>query len=433
MVRSHPSHTVFRAPRRLSLLAIGSAAALGLSGCAGSAGGNPGGGESGGGAGFAYGASQEEVDKAIADLDPITIKYQPPAASEKSVMAPTGTVFKEIVEERSGGKITVDIIWGQAIASYAEVHDALADGRVDMAYTLPSYQPDEFPRVDALGTAMAEVEPSPMMGELVANAVGNELAWQQEELLAEYEDKGLVPLTPFAASGGYYSVCKDPLESAEDWKGKQVRIASSAQSAQVKHLAATPVSMAYPETFEALQRGTVDCTLGQLVPSAEAGLFEVAPNLNFTTTASFSRTAGAYLAGKSFKELPLAYQQIIFDSSGLSAAGGMQSVIGGNAAAIEQAKAAGGSVAAFDEAVQEEIRSYGEELTAKAAEEGLVADDISEQITSATENWEKRFEELGYQDAGRTEDFDEWFDESEDFKKYAEATYSGVPASHRPQ
>lgn len=94
--------------------------------------------------GFEYGASQEEVNEIVEDLEPLTITFQPSAASQNSVMAPAGTVFKEIVEERSNGKITVDIVWGQAIAGYDEVHDALADGRLDVAYTLPVYQPDEW-------------------------------------------------------------------------------------------------------------------------------------------------------------------------------------------------------------------------------------------------------------------------------------------------
>src|SRR5699024_893374 len=183
--------------------------------------------------------------------------------------------------------------------------------------------------VNDLGTVMAALKPSPYQGELVANAVGNELGWNNESVLETYEELGLTPLTPFAASGGYYSVCNSVVDSEDDWDGLQVRIASTAQAAQVKHLGATPVSMEYAETFEALQRGTVDCTLGQLVPSAESGIFEVAPNLGFTTESSFSRSPGAYLAGSSFTDMPLAYQQIIFDSNALAAAGGMQAVIGG--------------------------------------------------------------------------------------------------------
>nr|WP_272902388.1 C4-dicarboxylate ABC transporter substrate-binding protein [Brevibacterium daeguense] len=415
------------------------AAAVGLtfalSSCAGSAGSAGGGGGegSGSGEGFEYGASQEDVNAAVEDLEPITITFQPSAASQNSVMAPAGTVFKEIVEERSNGKITVDIVWGQAIAGYAEVHDALADGRIDVAYTLPVYQPTEFPAINDLGTAMAGLPASPYLGELVANAVGNELGWANQNALDQYEEKGLTPLTPLAASGGYYSVCSKPVESAEDWDGLQVRIASTAQSAQVQHLGGSPVSLEYTETFEALQRGTVDCTLGQLVPSAEAGIFEVAPHLGYTTDSSFSRSPGAYLAGSSFKDMPLAYQQIIFDGNALAASGGMKAVIDGNAAAVAQAKENNGQVAPFADEIQDEISTYSKELTQEAVSNGQIDENIESIISEAGEKWAKEFEELGYTDEGETSEFDEWYDTNTDYMDYARSSYeNGEALSHRP-
>lgn len=220
----------------------------------------------------------------------------------------------------------------------------------------------------------------------------------------------------------------------DDWNGTQVRIASTAQSAQVSELGATPVSMEYAETFEALQRGTVDCTLGQLVPSAEAGIFEVAPHLGYTTDHSFSRAPGAYLAGSSFQDLPLAYQQIIFDSNRFASAGGMQAVIGGNAAAVAQAKEAGGEITAFSDEVQDQIASYAEELTEEAVQNGHIDEDIASLIADYEEQWTAELEELGYTDDGTTADFDEWYDEDTDYMDYAIATYENSAAmDFRPE
>ncbi|WP_410980645.1 hypothetical protein, partial [Bacillus subtilis] len=179
-----------RARRAAMATAAVGVLSLTMSACAGSAGSGGGGGGGEAGEGFAYDAPQEEVDAAIADLDPSTIKFQPSSASPDSVMAPAGTVFKEIVEERSGGKITVELVWGQAIAGYAEVHDALSDGRLDVAYTLPVYDPAQFAAVNDLGTVMAALKPSPFLGELVANAVGNELGWNNQATLDTYEEMG---------------------------------------------------------------------------------------------------------------------------------------------------------------------------------------------------------------------------------------------------
>ena len=69
----------------------------------------------------------------LADLEPVTLSYQPGGSSAESVTAANGLAFKEYVEERSGGKITLETTWGQAIAPYDELVDALNDGRVDIA------------------------------------------------------------------------------------------------------------------------------------------------------------------------------------------------------------------------------------------------------------------------------------------------------------
>ena len=191
--------------------------------------------------------------------------------------------------------------------------------------------------------------------------------------------------------------------------------------------------MEYAETFEALQRGTVDCTLGQLVPSAEGGIFEVAPHVGYMTETSISRSPGALLAGSGFEQLPLGYQQVIFDSYADYYHGQMQTTVGGNAAAVGQAKDANGEILAFDDALQDQVADYSEELTAAALENGLIDEDILATITASEEEWTTRFEELGYTDEGTVADFDEWYDTETDFSGYAKSVYEdGTAQQHRP-
>ncbi|GAA4283051.1 hypothetical protein GCM10022261_05820 [Brevibacterium daeguense] len=418
--------------RTAAPLAAAAALTLALSACAGSAGGGGGGGGAGGGEGYEYGASQEELDQALAELDPVTITYQPSAASEASIQSPSGTVLAEAIEERSGGKITVETVWGQAIAGYGEVHDALADGRVDLAYTLPVYQPTEFPAVNALGDMLAGMSPSPFTGEMVTNAVAADVSWGTPEIVEEYESRGLSPIVPVVASGGYYSVCSEPGMGTEDWDGRQVRIASATQNQLMSHIGASPVSLEYTETFEALQRGTVDCTLAQLVPSAEAGIFEVAPHVGYMTETSYTRAPGALLAGSSFDQLPLAYQQVVFDSFVEYYQGQMMTTIGGNAEGIRQAKEAGGEIEEFPADLQQTIEDFNSAKKEEIVESGVVGEDTITRIEDSAEKWAQQAEELGYEDQGSTEDFDEWYDEETDFTKMSTALFDEVFTAHRP-
>ena len=132
--------------------------------------------------------------------------------------------------------------------------------------------------------------------------------------------------------------------------------AGTAHTAIAEALNASPVSMEYGETFEALQRGTVDCTFVQPQVAGSTGLLEVAPHVaHFADSRMTGSATAAHVAGSAFQELPLAYQQIIFDSNALASSGGMKAVIDGNAAAVQQAKDNGGEVNPFADDIQQEL------------------------------------------------------------------------------
>lgn len=421
------SHVIVR-----SIGGAGAAVALTLSGCAGSV--SSGGSSDGGGEGFEYGAPQEDVNGIIEDFEPVTLTFQPVAASPTSIASPAGTVMKDLVEERSNGKIDIEIVWGQAIAGYDEIPDALSDGRLDLAYTIPTYNPQEFPAVNDLATTTALLPSSPFLGEFLPHAVYNDISWTTDAVLSGYEEKGLVPLTPLIPSAGYFAFCTEPTTAESDWQGKQARIGSVAQSAMMQDLGASPVSMEHTEVYEALQRGAVDCNLGPAAVSAESGLVEVAPNLSYATDTSFPRAAGAFLAGSSFAELPLAYQQIIFDSNALASGGVVRGQTDGAAEVIRQAKEHGGEVVAIDEGAQAVLRETSESLTADAVADGRIDHDIAATLAESVERWTEELEESGFGDQGDTATFDEWYDDSTDFSEFARTVYeSSAAMEHRPE
>ena len=138
---------------------------------------------SAGGEGYEFGAPQEEVDAIIADLDPVTLTFQPYSASPEAVGAAGDLAFIEAVEERSGGKIELEVAWGQAIASHTEVDDALVDGRLDIAVQIPVYSPTEYPLVDAYNKLSHYTNPAPLTGEAATHAQMSEAGWQNDPVL----------------------------------------------------------------------------------------------------------------------------------------------------------------------------------------------------------------------------------------------------------
>ncbi|MGO1878798.1 MAG: TRAP transporter substrate-binding protein [Brevibacterium yomogidense] len=428
--------TTARTHRLSAAVAIAATTGLLISGCAGgagSAGGGGGGGEAGGG--FEFGASQEEVDAAIADLDPVEITYQAGAQSPNSVSAMNGNQFKEYVEERSGGKVTVDVVWGQAIAGYAEIVDALGDGRIDVSYALPIYEPAKFPEFDALTTATAGMPNSPVLGEMIGNAAVMDNAWNSEELLGTYEELGLTPLTPMISTGTYVSVCGEDGTSLDDYQGRQIRVASVAHEAQVQELGGSPVSMEYVEVFEALQRGTVDCTFAQMLPSEETGLLEVAKNVSYTTAENSlsGRSAGANLAGVGYQNLPLAYQQIIFDSQMSGFAASNEVISEGTSRGVQQLLDAGGEITQMEEETDERIGQTNDELLAEIEDSGVIGSDVTGRTDEAIDKWTQVAEELGITEEGDFENMPEWFNADDyDYDAFAEKVFEETALPHRP-
>lgn len=426
----------FRGNRTLPAIAFLAASAMILGGCAGSTGGSSAGaGEGGSGDGFASGASQDEVDSAVADLDPVTLVYQPVAGSPNSIMAPQAEMYKAAIEERSGGKITIDIVWGQAIAGYDEIDDALNDGRLDLAWSNRVYYRDEAPVFNAISDSLSGFPASPVVGEAVYAAVAADIGWNSSALLAEFEDSEITPLIPLVNTGDHYSICAEPGSAPTDWNGRQMRIPGVPHRQAFENLGASPVSLEYTETYEALQRGTVDCTLSAFPAVAEGSMLEVAPHISYPAEDTFpARTSGGEYAGASFSTLPLAYQQIIFDAQVVNFSGITDYVASGGAESIRQAKAAGGEIEPFDAAAEDIVAETNAEVLDSAVESGALDMDIRQRVQESNEKWSTVAEELGYEDGGSLEDLDEWYDPDKfDFRPLAERVYEDVMLPHRPR
>ena len=413
------------------LAAVCTAGAVVLTGCAGSVAGGALSGE-GSGTGYAYGASQDEVLEAIADLPPVTLTYQPSEASPKLKEIESAPQWAQEISERSGGKITIKIVYGQAIAGYGEVFDALGDGRLDLAYTLPAYLPQEFPAAAAVGDLLSEADPSPFVGEMVANAASTEIGWGSQKVLEQYEKKGVYPLNPVSASGSYSSQCNTDGFGIDDYGGRQIRVGARSQVGYVKALGGTPLSLDYTETYEALQRKTIDCTLGQMVPSVEAGLFDVAPYTGYLTDTSAPRAVGAVIAGQRFGTLPLAYRQIIFDSYSGSFQGQMNRSIGANRLGVETIHTQGGKIEPLEKPLQDKLKAFNRELAGTVEEQGLLEEGTEKRFADVLEKWQKKAEELGYADGGDFGTMDEWYDRDTDYVPFGQAVYEEVILPHRP-
>lgn len=416
--------------------AVASAAALTIvvSGCAGGAGGGTSGGDGGSGEGYEHGATPEEIQAVFEDVDPLTITYQPSAQSSEGIDAYRAEAFVENLETLSGGKITVETTYGQGIASYDELPDALVDGRVDVAYMLPIYQPDQFPVFHSWVTGTTLTGTSPLVDELAASAAIGELTWQDENLLSEFRNQGIEPLNPFNSAGAIVGLCSEEHVSADDWKGTQVRASSQAQITQLNALDASPVSLQYTEMYEALQRGTIDCTMSASLAAETAGVLEVAPHITYTTDVTFARGPGGVYAGSAWDSWPLAVQQLMFDSMQDEFTQARRGDLDANYVAAEQIRERGGSFSEMDEDVQTRLLEASQGLVEDEVSDGGLPEGTTEAIPESVDKWRSLVEDMGYEDQGTFADYDEWYpkDDTEHLEPVGEAFFDEVMLPHRP-
>jgi len=175
--------------------------------------------------------------------------FPAPSVLHAGVLKP----YFERVEKDSNLKI--ELFTDGTLAGGRETLGALKGGTVDMGLVAFAYHPGElkYPVLLAESSLMAK-------NTLAANAALNELLLLRcVDCTDEFKRQGIRPLSAHV-SPDYSLLCNKKIVSLADLKGKRVR-APSPWSAEISALGGTPVNLTIPETYEALQRGQIDCTL----------------------------------------------------------------------------------------------------------------------------------------------------------------------------
>ena len=412
------------------------AALTGLAGCAGSAAGSDSGSDSGSGAGpgVAFGATPEEYQEALADMDPVALTYQPGAQSAQGHTGEAEQAFIDQVAEMSGGKVTLEPVWGQAVAAFDEVSEAAADGRIDIGVEIPIYTPSKYEAVNELINLAPGPPASPYVTEVSTTAAMMEVAWNTPEIIENYDALGVSVLRPVMFETSNALMCTEPVTSLDDFEGKQIRVGSAADLAIVEDMGASPVSMQFVEAYEALQRNTIDCTLGGLRIGAEYGFLEVAPHVTLPNDAAWGRSPTAVVAGPGYQNLPLAAQQVVFDAYAQSNARSLEAAVAFSADAVEMVGQNGGDIRRLEGDAEETLSgAIGALREETAGSDALDGEDAAARLDDAYDRWLTIAEEEGHEDTGDYVGFAEDFAaEPVDLTTFGERMFEEIYLPHRP-
>ena len=184
--------------------------------------------------------------------EPITIKFSHVVAPD----TPKGKgaeKFKELAEQYTDGRVTVEIYPNSQLYKDKEELEALQMGAVQMlAPSLAKFGPLGVPEFELFDLPMLFKDRDDLR-KITEGEVG-------QNLMAKLEDKGVKGLA-YWDNGFKIMTANSPVVTPDDFLGLKMRIQSSKiLEAQFEALGAVPQVMAFSEVYQALQTGVVDGT-----------------------------------------------------------------------------------------------------------------------------------------------------------------------------
>ena len=183
---------------------------------------------------------------------PIVIKFSHVVALD-TPKGKAAEYFKKLADERTKGKVKVEVYANSSLYKDKEEMEALQLGAVQMlAPSLAKFGP--------LGVKEFEVFDLPFVFDNTAELHKVTQGPVGQSLLKKLEAKGITGLA-FWDNGFKVMSANKPLKTVADFKGLKMRIQSSkVLDQQMRDLGAIPQVMAFSEVYQALQTGVVDGT-----------------------------------------------------------------------------------------------------------------------------------------------------------------------------
>lgn len=390
---------------------------------------------SAGGPGIDYDTPIEDYQRAFEDIEPLHLYAQTPGP-QGSFVSDKMEIYYNAVTEWSGGKITFDIFYANAIAGATEIDDALGDGRTDIDGFAPASQPAEYPAVNTLINASFLGDMSPVAGILQSHAWLLEASYATDDVTQEFADNDMHLLMPSYNGGGMALLCAEPARTLDQLRGRQIAAAGRTQGAQIAGLGAVPVSASYAELYESLQRGVVDCTATSIQNAVLGGYLGITPEVVIDPDAGFSLTFGSVALNQNrWERLPLLVQQLLFDRLDVFIETNIRTSWDAMVQGVNTIRNAGGTITEFGPDARERLQSVNQrELELLKQSRGF--EDPRTAITEWTDTaaeWSTTVRELGYDENMTYTEFADFYDDDAiDLKPYVDALFEEILLQHRP-
>uniref|UniRef100_UPI004056A3F1 TRAP transporter substrate-binding protein n=1 Tax=Agathobacter sp. TaxID=2021311 RepID=UPI004056A3F1 len=210
--------------------------------------------------------------------------------------------FAELVEERTNGKIQIQIKHSGEYGTQQQMVNQMKFGGIDFARVSLSSVSDELPQLNVLQLPFL-YEDADHMWRVLDSEIG-------KDCLQVFTQIGLVGLSWYDAGARSFYSRKKPIYSCEDIFGMSIRVQESKMMQDmIAVLGGTPVDLAYTEVYSAFEQDQIDAAENSWPSYEFSKHYEVA---SYFTADEHTRVPEIQLMSeKTWKKLSNEYQRII--------------------------------------------------------------------------------------------------------------------------
>ena len=273
------------------------------------------------------------------------VEAAPPTPKQEFLLRLAGTMplehymtktlehFAELMDEKTKGRVKVEIYPANQLFSDKDLPKALPSGAVDIGQVNMAMWAGLVP--------LLAIEELPFFFKDRDHYYRALLSPNVKDLLdKEFEARGVKIL--FWMDYGYTALIgKKPIRQLEDFKGKRIRGYGEISTEIMKALGGAPVFLSVGEVYMALQRGTIDGVLTSTCSVYERKFYEVVKYFTLIKIGEIQNSPAVLVNLKKFGGLPPDLQKIMLDTAKDAQDWGLEKALSGTEECIAGLKAKG--------------------------------------------------------------------------------------------
>ncbi|MES1925944.1 C4-dicarboxylate TRAP transporter substrate-binding protein [Salinisphaera sp. T31B1] len=218
--------------------------------------------------------------------------------------------FIDIVQDKTDDEVTFAFYPSEAAASAKTMLSAINDQLIDAGFIVSVYFPTSLP----VNTVLSDLSFFNDDNAITAAAVTDTILNDCPQCLDEYKKYNVHFLATYSTPP-YQAMCKAPMKNGFDPKGLRMRAPGAEVGRWVSEIGGVPVNIPNNESYEAMERGQVDCVIGAVAWLKSLSLGEVAHSVGTLPMGGFQGGSLFNISEEVWQGLDAQTQHIMQDAA----------------------------------------------------------------------------------------------------------------------